>query len=164
MRGGFLLIDDLHGERDWAVFEAAIKRVFPDRPIVEIPDDDPLMHVFFDLDKSMGIPGDRHLRIGPGGNIFARMEGPPHWRGIYNDHNQLMVAVDFNSDMGGLGTRRRSRISSAVYRTCLQVRNQLRHLRNDALEGGYRINVASKYVAAGFSPNAVHSSFPSDEN
>ena len=31
---------------------------------------------------------------------MGRMEGPPHWRGIYNDHNQLMVAINFNSDMG----------------------------------------------------------------
>jgi len=51
VRGGFLLIDDLHGEYDWSIFEAAIRRVFPDRPIVEIPEDDPLMHVFFDLDE-----------------------------------------------------------------------------------------------------------------
>src|SRR6266567_2893997 len=36
-RGGFLLVDDFHGERDWAIFETAIKRVLPDRPIVEIP-------------------------------------------------------------------------------------------------------------------------------
>src|SRR5437867_5277770 len=42
LRGGFLLVDDLHGEWGWSVFEAAIKRVFPDRPIVEIPEDDPL--------------------------------------------------------------------------------------------------------------------------
>src|SRR5438105_987346 len=34
-RGGFLLVDDFHGERDWAIFQAAIKRVLPDREIVE---------------------------------------------------------------------------------------------------------------------------------
>jgi hypothetical protein len=30
----------------------------------------------------------------------AQLEGQPHWRGIYNDQNQLMVAINFNSDMG----------------------------------------------------------------
>ncbi len=45
LRGGFLLVDDLHGEYQWPIFEDAIKRVFPDRPIVEIPDTDPLMHI-----------------------------------------------------------------------------------------------------------------------
>src|SRR5256885_9879721 len=38
-----------------------------DRPIVDIPLDDPLMHVFYDLDENEPIPGDRHLRLGPGG-------------------------------------------------------------------------------------------------
>ena len=100
LRGGFLLVDDLHSEWAWTIFDRAIKQVFPDRPIVEIPDGDPLMHVFFDLDTSMGIPGDRHLRMRGNGQIFARLEGPPHWRGIYDDHRHLMVAVNFNSDMG----------------------------------------------------------------
>ena len=100
LRGGFLLVDDLHSEYDWAIFQAAIQRVFPDRPIVEIPEDDPLMHVFYDLDQRSPIPGQRHLRIGPGGQIVARMEGTPRWRGIYDDHHQLMVAINFNIDMG----------------------------------------------------------------
>jgi len=100
LRGGFLLVDDLHGEYDWSIFQSAIQRVFPDRPIVEIPEDDALMHVFFDLDERTPIPGQRHLRWGRGGQIVAQMEGPPHWRGIYDDHHNLMVAINFNSDMG----------------------------------------------------------------
>ena len=100
LRGGFLMVDDFHGEYDWAVFQLAIQKVMPDRPIVEIPDDDPLMHIFYDLDKSTQIPGDRHLRMSRGGQIVAQMEGPAHWRGIYDNHNRLMVAMNFNMDMG----------------------------------------------------------------
>ncbi len=100
LRGGFLLVDDLHGEYDWYVFAQSMRRVFPDRPIVEIPDDDPLMHVFFDLDKSTQIPGDRHLRMSRSGQIVAQMQGPAHWRGIYDDHGRIMVAINFNMDMG----------------------------------------------------------------
>lgn len=100
LRGGFLLVDDLHGEYDWSVFQSAIQRVFPDRPIVEIPEDDSLMHVFFGLDQRTQIPGQRHLRRGPGGQTVAQMEGPPHWRGIYDDRGRLMVAINFNMDMG----------------------------------------------------------------
>jgi hypothetical protein len=100
IRGGFLLVDDLHGEYDWAIFASTIRRVFPDRPIVEIPDDDALMHVFFDLKDRTAIPGLRHLYRMPGGKIGAELEGPPHWRGIYNDRGYLMVAINFNSDMG----------------------------------------------------------------
>jgi len=100
LRGGFLLVDDLHNEYQWSVFQAAMQRVLPDRPIVEIPDDDPIMHVFYDLGDRIQIPGLRHLRRGRGGQIVAQMEGPPHWRGIYDDHGRLMVGINFNIDMG----------------------------------------------------------------
>ena len=99
LRGGFLLVDDLHGEYDWAVFEAAMRRVFPDRPIVDIPKDDSMMHVFFDIDQRTQIPGKRHLRR-YGGETVVQMEGEPRWRGIYDDRNNLMVAINFNMDMG----------------------------------------------------------------
>jgi len=99
-RGGFLLVDDLHSEYDWAIFASAMRRVFPDRPIVDIPESDPLMHVFFDLDQRTAIPGERHLRMTRGGQIVAQMEGPPRWRGIYDDHGHLVVAINFNIDMG----------------------------------------------------------------
>ena len=35
-----------------------------------------------------------------GGEVIARMFGPPHWRGIYDDRGRLMVAMNHNSDMG----------------------------------------------------------------
>ena len=100
LRGGFLLVDDFHGEYDWDVFAAAIERVFPERPIVEIPDTDSVMHVFFDIDQKTQIPGDRHVRRGFGGQSAVQMEGPAHWRGIYDDKGRLMVAMNFNMDMG----------------------------------------------------------------
>lgn len=99
-RGGFLLVDDFHAENDWAIFAQAIHRVLPDRPIVEIPLNDPLMHVFYDLDRNNPIPGKRHLRRLNNGEIIAQMQGEPSWRGIYDDKGRVMVAINFNSDMG----------------------------------------------------------------
>ena len=99
-RGGFMLVDDFHGEYDWAVFQTAMRKVFPDRPIVEIPDDDPVLHIFYDVDEKTSIPGERHLGYSRSGEIAARMEGPPHWRGIYDEQKRLMVAMNFNMDMG----------------------------------------------------------------
>jgi Domain of unknown function (DUF4159) len=92
-RGGFLVVDDFHGEHEWAEFRDAIADVLPGRPIVDIPDNDALLTVLFTLDKHTQIPGERHL-------YWQRMEGPPHWRGIYDDHGRLMVAAGHNSDMG----------------------------------------------------------------
>jgi len=100
LRGGFLLVDDFHGEYDWEIFQEAMRRVFPDRPIVEIPEDDPLMNVVFNVDRSTSIPGKRHLYRGAGGRTEVQMEGPPHWRGVYDDRGRVMVAINFNIDMG----------------------------------------------------------------
>ena len=36
LRGGFFVADDFHGAFEWEMFEQRIKKVFPDRPIVDI--------------------------------------------------------------------------------------------------------------------------------
>ncbi len=100
LRGGFLVVDDFHGEYEWDVFQAAMRKVFPDRAIVDIPPDDALMTIVFATDQQTPLPGRRHLRLGPGGKTVAQMEGPPHWRGVYDDRGRVMVAINFNSDMG----------------------------------------------------------------
>lgn len=97
LRGGFMVVDDFHA-RDWEIFEPSIKRVFPDRPIVAIPEGDSLMHTFFDLPQGQPLPGRRHLMWGDGRH--PRMEGASQWRGIYDDDNRLMVAMNYNMDMG----------------------------------------------------------------
>jgi len=45
LRGGFLMVDDFWGSYEWAVFVQSMQRAFPDRPILEIDDSDPLLHV-----------------------------------------------------------------------------------------------------------------------
>ncbi len=74
-----------HAELDWSKFEAAIKTVFPDRPIVEIPDNETLMSIVFDLDPKIQIPGKRHIHMRADGSLSAVMQGPTHRRAIYDD-------------------------------------------------------------------------------
>jgi len=101
MRGGFLVVDDFHGAREWSNFAEMIQRMLPGYPIIEIPDDDPLLHVLYDLDRNTQIPGARHLYRGPDGQTLAQLPGgPPHWRGIYDDEGRLLVAINYNMDMG----------------------------------------------------------------
>lgn len=97
-RGGFLVADDFHGENEWLNFEFAIQRVLPGMPIVDIPEDNLLLGIVFDLDQRTQIPGQRHLSYY--GSSQANMEGPPHWRGIYDDDGRLLVAINHNIDMG----------------------------------------------------------------
>ena len=97
LRGGFLMCDDFWGTRDWEIFDESMKRVFPDRPIVDIPDNDPIFHTVYDLDDRYQVPGEWAVRTG----VPYRNDGyQAHWRGIYDDKGRVMVALAFNSDVG----------------------------------------------------------------
>ncbi len=95
LRGGFFMADDLHGTVEWEVFEKSMKMVFPDRPIVEIDDADPIFHTVYDLNDRYQIPGEAHLRLGYKNNGIGA-----HWRAIYDDKGRVMVAISYNSDIG----------------------------------------------------------------
>ena len=97
LRGGFLMCDDFHGSNEWAVFAAGMARVFPDRPIVEIPSDDPIFHVLFDLDNRYQVPGAQFLYSH---RLYEKDGVTPHWRGIYDDKGRVMVAICFDMDLG----------------------------------------------------------------
>jgi hypothetical protein len=97
LRGGFFMCDDFHGTREWAVFEASMKRVFPDRAIVEIENKDQIFHALYDLDDRYQVPGAQFLYSGS----TSEQDGyDPHWRGIYDDKGRLMVAICHDMDLG----------------------------------------------------------------
>jgi uncharacterized protein DUF4159 len=79
------------------VFIATMQRVFPDRPIVDIPDNDPIFHSIYDLDNRYQVPGAQYLRSG---RTYEQDEFEPHWRGIYDDKGRLMVAICHDMDLG----------------------------------------------------------------
>jgi hypothetical protein len=97
LRGGFFMCDDFHGTAEWAVFIATMRRVFPDRPIVDIPDNDPIFHSIYDLDNRYQVPGAQYLRSG---RTYEQDGFEPHWRGIYDDKGRLMVAICHDMDLG----------------------------------------------------------------
>jgi hypothetical protein len=98
LRGGFFVADDFHGVVERQVFEESMKLVFPDRPILDIPDNDPVFHAVYDVDDRFQIPGHDHLRQGCK-NCENGGRGA-HWRGIYDDKGRIMIAISYNSDMG----------------------------------------------------------------
>ena len=104
MRGGFLVVDDFWGPEQWEVFRETMNRVLPGHAISDIAETDSVMHVLYDIqDKDRTfIPGTRHLRRGPGGSVMVwQPEGTsPAWRALYDDKNRIVVAVNFNTDVG----------------------------------------------------------------
>jgi hypothetical protein len=97
LRGGFFMCDDFWGEDQWANFMESMHRVFPDRPVVDIPNDDPIFHSVYDLTDRYQVPGARYVQTG----VTEKCQGcPARWRGIYDDRGRVMVAMTFQSDLG----------------------------------------------------------------
>ena len=101
-RGGFLLVDDFHGGGQWAVFAEAMSRVLPGHRVEELAEDDPLLQVFYALDQRTQIPGRRHIAgtDASGGAVVRMPHSPPRWRGLRDADGRLVVAINFNMDMG----------------------------------------------------------------
>lgn len=97
LRGGFLVIDDFHGRAEWAGFARALSRVFPDRPVVELDEDVAAFHVPFELGEREQIPGIRALMSG---RTWEKGGRHPAWRGVLDDAGRVMIAINFNQDIG----------------------------------------------------------------
>jgi hypothetical protein len=95
LRGGFLLIDDFWGQRQWNNFYAAFSRVFPDKEIVELKPDHEIFHVYYDIDGPQMIPAlYRSDDYGEQGIDYASNHA------ILDDEGRVMVLINWNSDMG----------------------------------------------------------------
>lgn len=100
LRGGFLVVDDFHGDWEWPVMSSVMQQAFPEWPIRRLPEEHDLMKILYDLNQDTQIPGHRHLYRGAGGQIEAHLRGPAEWHGISDDQGRLVVAINFNMDMG----------------------------------------------------------------
>lgn len=95
--GGFLIVDDFWGN-EWMAWEYNIRRVFPDRPIVDIGLDHPLYSAYYDIEEVKQVPAR-------GRGIYGRPTEEcygcyPAVRGIYDDDGRLMVVINWNTDLG----------------------------------------------------------------
>jgi hypothetical protein len=106
LRGGFFMCDDFHGADEWNVFIETMQKVFPERPIVDLPNTEAIFHTVFDLEDRYQVPGAQFIRSR---SICEKCEtsrppgiggGVPRWRGIYDNNGRLMVAICHNMDLG----------------------------------------------------------------
>jgi hypothetical protein len=97
LRGGFLMVDDFHGTSEWHWFAESMNRVFPDRPMVDIADESEILHVVYDVDERIQIPGKVAINSG---RTYEGDGVVPTWKGIYDDQGRLMVSINHNMDLG----------------------------------------------------------------
>jgi hypothetical protein len=93
--GGFLIVDDFWGGNEWAVFEHNIRRVYPDRQIVDIGLDHPIYSAYYQIDEVKQVPA-----IGRTHNPAECWGCTPQVKGMYDDKGRLSVVINFNTDLG----------------------------------------------------------------
>ena len=93
--GGFLIVDDFWGQREWDVFEYNIRRVYPDYPIVDITLDHPIYSAYYDIEEVKQVPA-----IGRAMYPAECYGCAPHVKGIYDEAGRLVVIINFNTDLG----------------------------------------------------------------
>ncbi len=97
LRGGFIMLDDTHGNYEWDNLLRVTTAIFPDRRIEDLQDSDELFHVLYDLDDRFQIPGTRFIW---GGRRYTADEKVPSWRGIRDEKGRIVIAICHNSDVG----------------------------------------------------------------
>jgi hypothetical protein len=95
-RGGFLMVDDFHNEREWATFMEGIRKISPSARVVELQDAESIFHLVYDLTERFRVPGANVVH----GSGIERGGIEPHWRAVVDDSNRILVAVCFNMDVG----------------------------------------------------------------
>jgi hypothetical protein len=96
--GGLLVVDDFWGTWEWETFQEQISRVLPGRPVVDLPPDHPLFRIFFEIDELLQVPNVQNGMAG--GPTWERDGYLPHCRGIFDDDGELMVVINWNTDLG----------------------------------------------------------------
>jgi hypothetical protein len=89
-RGGFVMIDDFGGQgggdREFQAFRSNLLRAYPDRDLFVLPNDHPLLHIFYDIDSLNTV----HPMTG----VKSIFYGYPDGRG------GLSMVVCYNNDVG----------------------------------------------------------------
>ena len=97
LRGGTATFDDFHGPYEWDNFANEMRRVFPDRRIVDLEPPHPIYSCFYLLSGFPQTPGLGSFFAGrtwEKGGFVARL------RAILDDSGRPMVLANWNTDMG----------------------------------------------------------------
>lgn len=86
-RGGFIMIDDFDGQADLNVLRKNLQRVFPDREMFRLPDDHPILHIFYDIDEL---------------NVISPYDvgAPAVFYGFPDKRGNICMLICYNNDVG----------------------------------------------------------------
>src|SRR5215210_2702088 len=85
-RGGFLMVDDFHNDREWAIFMDGVRQMGLGAEPEELLDEASAFHAVFDLKERVRVPGANVVD----GSGIERGGTVPHWRGIMDARGRMM--------------------------------------------------------------------------
>ena len=97
LRGGTATFDDFHGPIEWDNLAAELKKVFPEREIVEVPKDHGVFNSFYKIDEYPQVAG---LGSYLAGRSWEKGGYVAHLRTIVDDTGRPMIFINWNTDMG----------------------------------------------------------------
>jgi hypothetical protein len=112
LNGGFLMVDDFWGERQWLNFYHEMKRVFPEpeREPRDLEMSHPIFRSVFPLDhftkNQLQVPNFETGEMSQhnGGVTWEIHDGEEcrevHFRAIFDDKDRMMVMICHNTDLG----------------------------------------------------------------
>jgi hypothetical protein len=99
LRGGFLFCDSFFGSDSWIGFEQGMRRIFPDREMVDLTDDHPVFSSVYSIPNMTKVQIPNMYALYGGGRGYLSDGAVPRWRGIMDDDGRLMVLIAFNNDV-----------------------------------------------------------------
>jgi len=90
-------VDDFHGSWEWGTFTDGLRKVFPDRPVVELANGEAIFHTLYNLDERFQVPGRRFIRSG---RTYEQDGVEPRWRAVFDEQGRVQVAICHNMDLG----------------------------------------------------------------
>jgi len=91
------MFDDFHGPYEWENLVNELGKVFPDRPIVDLPSSHPIFTCFYQIDQYPQIPGLGSFFMG---RTWEKDGFVAHLRAVLDDQQRPMVLINWNTDMG----------------------------------------------------------------
>jgi hypothetical protein len=85
-RGGFVLFDDFDGDYDLNILRRELKRAFPNKEIVHLAIEHPILNVFYKID---------------GLNVMSpyQVGAPAEFYALQNDHGEYAMILCYNNDL-----------------------------------------------------------------
>jgi len=101
--GGFMMVDDMWGNKAWKNLKRNINKIYPGKKFVELDINHPIFHMVYNFDEMPQVPAIQVALNGRSKGITWEMgeEGRQvHYQALYDDKGRMMILVCHNTDLG----------------------------------------------------------------